>query len=85
MVTGVDPAGAIARVKDLAAVCCVGAVESATFAVKLNVPDAVGVPEMTPLFAPRTNPVGKLPELRLQEYGAVPPEASSISRYLVPT
>lgn len=53
--------GAIITLKDFNAVCLVGAVESVTFAVKLKEPDAVDVPEMIPLFAPRTNPVGSAP------------------------
>jgi hypothetical protein len=77
IVTGIDPVGAIVRVKELVAVCFVGDVESVAFAVKLNEPDAVGVPEITPEEAASDNPGGRLPELKLQEYGAVPPEAAS--------
>jgi hypothetical protein len=40
---------------------CVGLPESATVAVKLNVPLAVGVPEMIPVVAARLSPVGRLP------------------------
>ena len=38
---------------------------SVTVAVKLNVPETVGVPEMVPLLA-RVRPVGKLPEVMVQ-------------------
>ena len=66
------------------AVCAVGVVESVTFTVKLNEPDAVGVPEMVPP-EDSVRPVGKAPELRLQLYGAVPPLATSVVEYAVPT
>ena len=47
------------------AVCPVGVVESVTFTVKLNEPEAVGVPEIVPLVD-RLKPPGKAPELILQ-------------------
>ena len=73
--TGVT-AAAIVIEKDFVAVCAVGVVESVTFAVKLNDPDAVGVPEIVPLEAFNVNPVGSAPELMLQLYGVVPPLAA---------
>jgi hypothetical protein len=42
---------------------CTGLLLSVTVTVKLNVPPAVGVPEITPLAPARTNPAGRLPEL----------------------
>jgi hypothetical protein len=36
---------------------------SLTVAVKFEVPDAVGVPEIVPLVAARVSPAGRLPEL----------------------
>ena len=39
--------------------------ESVTITVKLKVPDAVGVPEITP-FVPRVNPPGRVPAERDQ-------------------
>jgi len=36
---------------------------SLTDAVKLKVPPAVGVPEMTPVVGARVSPVGRLPEV----------------------
>jgi hypothetical protein len=42
---------------------CTGLLLSLTFAVKVNVPLAVGVPEITPLPADSVNPAGRLPEL----------------------
>jgi hypothetical protein len=40
-----------------------GLLLSRTAAVKVNVPLAVGVPEITPLLADKANPAGRLPEL----------------------
>jgi hypothetical protein len=51
-----------------------GELESATLTAKLNEPDLVGVPLMTPLAA-RLSPAGNCPEAKLQLYGAVPPDA----------
>jgi hypothetical protein len=70
---------------DCAAVCGVGAVESVTLAVKLNVPAVVGVPEITPVDAARLNPAGSVPALTLQLYGVVPPLACNVVVYAVPT
>jgi hypothetical protein len=53
------------RVNDFVAVCAVGVVESIALAVKLNEPEAVGVPEMVPAEE-RVRPAGKAPELMLQ-------------------
>jgi hypothetical protein len=38
--------------------------ESVTFTTKVEVPDTVGVPEITPALD-NVNPVGKLPDARL--------------------
>ena len=64
--------------KDWVAVCAVGVVESVTFAVKLNEPDAVGVPEIVPLETFSVSPFGSAPEPMLQLYGVVPPLAASV-------
>ena len=58
--------------------------ESVTFAVKLNEPEAVGVPEIVPAVD-RVKPPGNAPELIVQVYGLVPPEAASNVEYAVPT
>ena len=71
-------------VNDFAAVCAVGVVESVTFTVKLNEPDAVGVPEIVPPDE-SVRPPGRAPELRVQLYGVVPPDATSAVEYAVPT
>jgi len=42
---------------------CTGLAESATAAVKLDVPLAVGVPETIPVAADRVRPAGRLPEV----------------------
>ena len=59
-------AAAIVRVNDFVAVCAVGAVVSVTFAVKLNDPAVVGVPEIVPLAAASVRPAGNAPELMFQ-------------------
>ena len=64
IVTGVT-APAIVTLNDLVAVCAVGVVESVTFAVNVNEPDAVGVPEIVPPVE-SVNPPGRAPELRVQ-------------------
>ena len=51
---------------------------SVTFAVKLNVPAAVGVPDSTPPVD-SVNPPGTLPALTVHVYGVVPPLACSTS------
>jgi hypothetical protein len=61
---------------DLVAVCGVGAPESVTPAVKLKVPEVVGVPEILPDEAFKLNPVGMDPAVSFQAYGAVPPVAA---------
>lgn len=80
--TGVT-AAAMLMVNDFEAVCAVGVVESVTFIVKLNEPDAVGVPEMVPA-AESVRPAGRAPELTLQLYGVVPPLAPSVAEYALP-
>jgi hypothetical protein len=65
-----------ATTTDVAAdVVWAGLLLSLTFAVKLNVPLAVGVPEITPVPLARLNPAGRLPEPIDHWYGAVPPFA----------
>jgi hypothetical protein len=54
-----------------------GAEESFTWTPKEKLPDCVGLQEIAPGEAASDVPDGKLPELRLQEYGGVPPEAAS--------
>jgi hypothetical protein len=51
---------------------------SATCAVKIDVPAAVGVPLMTPVEAFRLRPAGKPPLVIDQVFGAVPPLAARV-------
>lgn len=51
---------------------------SDTVAVKLAVPAAVGVPEITPVKALSVKPTGSEPAVIDQLYGVVPPLAASI-------
>jgi len=59
-------AAAIVRLMAFVPVCAVGEVESVTLAVKLNEPEAVGVPEMLPVPADRVRPTGKAPAVMVQ-------------------
>jgi hypothetical protein len=54
--------------------------ESVTCTMKLYVPEATGVPDITPPEL-RFSPVGRLPELNDQAYGVMPPEAASVWLY----
>src|SRR5271165_4368389 len=67
------------RFKDAVAVAGV-VCESATCTVKLAVPVAVGVPEISPEVE-RVSPTGRLPETTDQVYGGTPPEAASEALY----
>jgi hypothetical protein len=63
--------------KAAVAVRGVGLVESVTCTVKLEVPVAVGVPE---IVAPlRLNPAGSAPAVIAHVYGGVPPPAASVA------
>jgi hypothetical protein len=57
---------------------------SVTRTVKLDVPEAVGVPLMTPVDEPKLNPAGRLPETTDQLYGVLPPVAASVWLYASP-
>src|SRR5579864_6631051 len=60
-------------------------VESLTWAVKVNGPAVVGVPEITPVAVSRTKPEGRLPEMIENEYGGTPPPATNCEEYGTPT
>src|SRR5262249_38223950 len=62
------------RVTDL---LCAGLDTSMTLKVRLDVPLPVGVPEIVPLLAAKARPVGRVPLVMDQVYGAVPPVALS--------
>jgi len=73
---------AIVRLNDFVEVSLAASV---TFAVKANVPAAVGVPEIAPDDVFMERPGGKEPLVMLHEYGVVPPVACNIAEYAVPT
>jgi hypothetical protein len=52
---------------------------SCTFAVKLLVPEPVGVPVIAPVLALRVKPAGRVPERIDQVYGWVPPVAVRVA------
>jgi hypothetical protein len=43
--------------------CCAGLPLSVTVTVKVDIPDELGVPEITPVVAARVNPDGRVPEV----------------------
>ncbi len=57
---------------------------SVTVAVNVLVPAVVGVPPIAP-FLLIFSPAGKLPAVICQTYGRVPPFASKLAEYKVPT
>ena len=67
-----DPAATTESGKVTVAVCADEA-ESLTVTVTVKLPLAVGVPETTPVAAPRFRPAGRLPPLIDQVKGGVPP------------
>ncbi len=84
-------AGRLAVVMEIAALTtiesafvAVAATLSVTIAVKLEVPDVVGVPVMAPVPATRESPAGSVPEEIDHVYGVVPPEAVSAWLYATP-
>jgi hypothetical protein len=66
-------------VRDWVWVCGVG-LESRAATVKVKVPCAAGLPEITPLLGCIVRPEGSEPDVKLQEYGGVPPLASIPAR-----
>ena len=61
-----------------------GLPESATWTVKVDVPVAVGVPEITPLLL-RLKPLGSVPEAKLHVRAPAPPLACRVTEYAAPT
>lgn len=74
---GLDVDAAVMLSDNALVVVWTGVEESFTSMSREKLPDCVGLPEIAPDEAESDSPAGKLPELRLQEYGAVPPEAAS--------
>ena len=60
-----------------------GLAASATCTVKLKFPPAVGIPEIDP-SAFTSSPGGRVPPLKVQLYGVIPPDACSVALYAVP-
>ena len=52
--------------------------ESVTWTVKLELPEAVGVPEITPVSLLSDRPVGSEPLTIDQVYGGVPPLTANV-------
>ena len=69
---GAEAATTIERATDLV---CAGLLLSVTVTVKLDVPLAVGVPEIKPDEGEMLSPAGRLPAVTDQLYGEVPPLA----------
>ena len=69
--------GATVKVREIEAVCA-GLPLSVTRTVKLDVPLAVGVPEITPPLE-SVSPAGSVPDASVQAYGDVPPPAASVA------
>ena len=57
----------------MAVAVCADEAESLTVTLTVKLPLAVGVPETTPVVAPRLSPAGRLPPVIDQVNGAVPP------------
>jgi hypothetical protein len=57
---------------------------SVAVTVKVYVPGVVGLPERTPMVD-RLKPGGRDPDVRVNKYGAVPPEAEKVRRKVLPT
>lgn len=70
----------------LALIVCAGELESVTLNVNaVALTAAVGVPLIKPVNEFSARPPGKVPEMRVQVYGAVPPVAVNVCEYDVPT
>ena len=73
-----DNAVPVTVMERLAVAVVAGLPESVTFTVKFDVPAFVGLPEITPALD-RDNPVGKVPDEIVHEYGEVPPVAARVA------
>ena len=75
----IERAGVAAATAMLSEWVAVLLLESVTFAVNEDVPDAVGVPEIAPVEEFSVSPAGSEPLLTLHEYGVVPPLACNVA------
>jgi len=73
-----DRIGFTTMLRFAVAVLAVGVSASVTVTVKFVVPEAVGVPEITPVAPFKINPAGKLPVVTAQLYGVMPPVACKV-------
>lgn len=78
MLRGVTAAATV-MLNDFVAVCAVGVAESVALMVKVEEPEAVGVPEIVPVEAFNVRPARRDPELMDQVYGAVPPATARVA------
>jgi hypothetical protein len=69
----------------VAEAACVGLPLSVTVAVNVDIPLAIGTPEIVPADDARVRPWGSLPEVIDHTYGAVPPVAFSVFEKGAPT
>jgi hypothetical protein len=58
---------------------CGGVEESVALSEMVELPTAVGVPEITPVEEFRVRPAGSEPEATVQVSGAVAPEAATVA------
>ena len=72
-----QPWAAIVMLRLELALTC-GLSESLTVTVKVEVPVALGVPEIVPLPELMESPSGKLPLVMLHAYGCTPPLAATV-------
>jgi hypothetical protein len=77
MVTETGGGAAAMAIESCFVPVCGVAEESLTCAVKVNVPETLGVPLIAPVELFSDNPPGRAPAVTLQLYGGVPPEAAS--------
>jgi hypothetical protein len=72
-------AGGPANVIDVTAdLVCAGSPLSVTVTVKVDIPLAVGVPEIVPVVEASVSPAGRLPEVTDHVYCGVPPLACRV-------
>ena len=65
-------------------VATVAPAASVAVTVSTKVPNAEGVPDMTPVFGSSVIPAGKVADVRAYVMGAVPPAAPRLMEYVEP-
>ena len=66
-------------IEKAACAVCAGVEESETCIVKLNCPEVVGVPVITPVALDNDKPEGNVPDTAVKLYGATPPVAFKVA------